>query len=264
MSRRVHIITVGASLIANAARDGALKSVRKAQRVDEMEEALRVGEVNRSEMHKELVAYIRQKGDLASAELSSMSDLLERYKIDMAYLLYTDTEVGEACSRALETYLREREVEVVRRKIEGYTDERAFSKIGLGNLAKEVNALIKKHKKVDRVYVCATGGFKPEAAMVTIIAYLTGAPVYYRHESFLMRVAIPPLPIEWHPKVMERYKDALMELINRDVPVEEFHKRFGEAIAREMRDDYMLIEEEADCYRLLPIGRLLYHAMFQI
>ena len=261
--KRIHIVTVGASLLANAANSEEIKNMLGASRIDQIEERLRGGEINRNELFIKLNRFLEQRGDEASAELASMAKFLKEKKVDFAYLLYTDTEVGDLCSRVLSSYLRKRyELDVEAVKVNGYRDEVAFSREGLANLAMKVWDLIKRHKESDRVYVCATGGFKPETAIVTLIANLHGVSVYYRHETFRTHVAIPGLPVEWRYQLMKKYSDALIELINKRIPKKEFHSKFGEQLADEMENDYWLIREVNGYYELMPIGRLLYHVLF--
>ncbi|MDJ0270643.1 MAG: putative CRISPR-associated protein [Aigarchaeota archaeon] len=261
--KRIHIVTVGASLLTNAANYEEIKNMLGTSRIDQIEEKLRNSKVNKNELFKKLIRFLEQRGDEASAEIASMAKFLKEKKIDFAYLLYTDTEVGDLCSRVLSSYLRNGyglHVETV--KVNGYRDEIAFSKEGLANLAMRVWDLIKKHKESDRVYICATGGFKPETAIVTLIANLHGVSVYYRHETFRTHIAIPGLPVEWNYQIMKKYSAALIELINKRIPKEEFHRKFGEQIADEMENDYWLIKEVDGYYELMPIGRLLYHVLF--
>jgi len=262
--KRIHIVTVGASLLTNAITSEEIKNIVGAGRIDQIEDKLRGGEINRNELFVRLTRFLEQRGDEASAELASMAKFLKDNKVDLAYLLYTDTEVGDLCSRVLSSYLRKRynlDVETV--KVNGYRDEDAFSREGLANLAMKVWNLIKRHKESDRVYVCATGGFKPETAIVSLIANLHRVSVYYRHETFRTQVAIPVLPIEWRYQLMKKYSDALVQLIsNKRIPKNEFLSKYGEQLADEMENDYWLIREVDGYYELLPIGRLLYHVLF--
>jgi putative CRISPR-associated protein (TIGR02619 family) len=259
--RRVHVVTVGASLLSNALRNWeSVKSlISGLTSVELVEERLNSGEVNRNQLHKELVDFLRNEGELASAEIASMSSFLDRNEIDFVYLLYTDTLVGDVCSRALESYLEARNVKVQRLPIEGYSDEETFSREGLGNLATTVWKIIKSHKKNERVYVCATGGFKPETSIITVIANLQGIPVYYRHESFRKHVAIPGLPITWHFELKENYNPPIKELFdNIRIKRDEFYKRFGQDLAEEMQNRYWLIRQVDEYFELTPIGRLMY------
>ena len=261
--RRVHIVTVGASLISNASRNWEdVKSILGGSKnIGDIEVKLGSGEVNRNQLHNELVKFLRDQGESASAEVASMFQFLERKEIDLVYLLYTDTNVGDVCSRALQAYLKGLKVEAARLPVVGYSDEKTFSREGLGNLATRVWDIVNRHKKNDRVYVCATGGFKPETSIITSIANIQAIPVYYRHETFRTHVAIPGLPIAWHFKLRESYSQPITELINnREIKRDEFYSRFGRELAEEMEGKYWLIRQVKDYFELTPIiGRLLFN-----
>ena len=136
--RRVHIVTVGASLLSNASRNWeSVKSLVSGLNIDGIEGKLETGEINRGQLHKELVEFLRSEGERASAEIASMHKFLEKGRADFIYLIYTDTSVGDVCSRALETYLKGKKIEVQRIPVEGYSNEETFSREGLGNLARK-------------------------------------------------------------------------------------------------------------------------------
>ncbi|MEM3383317.1 MAG: putative CRISPR-associated protein [Nitrososphaerales archaeon] len=261
---KIHIVTVGASLISNAASQVVeVKEILKnTTRIEDIEKGLTAGVINRNELHNKLLQYLENKKDTACAELATMWAFLDKGKIDQAYLLYTDTEVGDVCSYALQSYLKKRGVYTIREVIKGYKDEISFQREGIPNLALKTWGLIKKHKGHDKVYICATGGFKPETSIVTLIANLQGIPVYYRHEFFKMHVAIPGFPVEWRYQLMEKFSAPLIELINKRIDKNDFYKKFGIELAEQMEDDYWLIKEVDGYYEISPIGRLLYHVMF--
>jgi len=257
--RRVHLATVGASLISNASRNWeSVKPILDGLTIDGIERKLGSGEINRNHLHKELVEFLRKEGERASAEIASMSKFLKNGDIDFIYLMYTDTNVGDVCSRALETYLRGERVGVQRIPVEGYANEETFTREGLGNLARNVWEIINRHKS-DRVYVCATGGFKPETSIITLIANIKGIPVYYRHETFRAHVAIPGLPITWRPELKEKYDGPIRELKEKTtVNMKKFYEQFGQEVVDEMENKYWLITRIGDSFQLTPIGDLLY------
>ncbi|MEM4310901.1 MAG: putative CRISPR-associated protein [Nitrososphaerales archaeon] len=260
---RVHIITVGASLVSNAASQAGVREILSGMvRPEEIEKGLVSGIINKNELQKRLLHFLENKRDAACAELATIWTFLNKGKVDQAYLLYTDTEIGDVCSNALQSYLKKQGVNVIRDVIKGYRDETSFQLEGLPNLALKTWGLIRKHKDHDKVYVCATGGFKPETSIVTLIANLQGVPIYYRHETFKTHVAIPAFPIEWRYKLMERFSAPIMELINKRMSKDDFYKKFGIELAEQMEDDYWLIKQIDGYYEISSIGRLLYHVMF--
>lgn len=100
--RRVHVVTVGASLLSNVLRNcgGVQSLLGRVTDIESVEEKFGGGEVNRNQLHGELVGFLRNEGELVSAEVASMSKFLDRGEIEFVYLLYTDTLVGDVCSRA--------------------------------------------------------------------------------------------------------------------------------------------------------------------
>ncbi len=263
--RYVHIVTVGASLLSNALRDdqrvrdllgdaGSLRGV---------EAALRSGVVDRGALVDAPVSYIASKGSAASAELNSMSEHFSSKKVSVVYLLHTDTMVGEVCGTALERHLRSEGVSVERIRIEGFRSEAEFRERGLQNLLLKAHELVKKHEG-DVVMLNATGGFKPEGAALSILAFVMGKPVYYRHEDFMTTVFIPPLPIEWKEEVLDRkYRNPLMDLLREgSIDAAEFERRYGSDVKEKMLEEFRMIRERDGRVELTELGRLIYRVVF--
>jgi len=68
---------------------------------------------------------------------------------------------------------------------------------------------ITHHKNVR---ICATGGFKPEVALASVLGFIAKAPVYYIHESFRQEIHLPALPIDWRYEV-KRYGKAINAIV---------------------------------------------------
>lgn len=261
----VHIVTVGASLLSNALREdervrnllGETGSMRN------VEAALRNGVIEKERLIDALVSYIASKGSTASAELNSMSEHLSSKKVSVVYLLHTDTMVGEVCGTALERHLRGMGISVERIRVEGFRSEAEFRERGLQNLLLRAHELVKKHEG-DVVMLNATGGFKPEGTVLSILAFLMGRPVYYRHEDFMTTVFIPPLPIEWKEEVLDRkYRSPLMDLLREgSMDAAEFERKYGAEVKEKMLEDFMLIRERDGRVELTELGRLIYRVVF--
>ncbi|MCS7145837.1 MAG: putative CRISPR-associated protein [Aigarchaeota archaeon] len=266
MGRRyVHLVTVGASLLNNAvAQDQQVRNLVGGQkRIDEVERLLVEGKVNREDLVKALRSYVDKAGYRASAELNSISDYLAKRKVDLVYLLHTDTKVGSICGETLELYFWDKGIDAKGETIEGFMSEREFAERGLQNLLIRAHELIKRHKD-DIILLNATGGFKPEGAALSIIAFILGKPIYYRHETFGSTINIPPLPIDWNQDMLtHKYRQALMELINRgSIDKKTFEERFSKEIAEKLLEEYLVIRETGDRYELTPLGRLIYRVAF--
>jgi len=261
---RVHIVTVGASLLTNALRDdqNVKQLLPNASSVRDVENALRDGRPTRRELVEALLSYVSRKGNAACAELTSMSEHIDRRLVDLVYLLHTDTEVGEVCGTVLERHLNRSGIRAERRRIEGFRNEEEFRERGLQNLLLVTHELIKKHRE-DAVLVNATGGYKPEGTALSILAFVMGKPVYYRHEDFRTTVFIPPLPIDWREDVLDRvYRSALMDLSRGSMDASEFERRYGKEVAERMLEDLMLIRERDGKYEMTEFGRVIYWVAF--
>ena len=267
MPRRAHvrIVTVGASLLSNALRDDqrVRSLIGEVSGLKGVEAALRSGAVDRDALVSALVSYIGVKGDAASAELNSMSEHLASGNVSRVYLLHTDTMVGEVCGLALERHLRRRGVTVERIRVEGFKSEAEFWERGLQDLLLKAHELVKKHEN-EVVMLNATGGFKPEGAALSILAFLMRRPVYYRHEDFMTTVYIPPLPIEWREEVLDgKFRSPLTDLLKMgSMDAAEFERKYGADVKEKMVEDFMLIRERDGKVELTALGKLIYRVTF--
>ncbi len=200
-----HLVLVGASILTNAQRAGIVEGS-----LPDLEAGLKGGRVDEGELTGRLVEFVSGDPKGASAELSTLLDLLEEWYErglqQWVYLLFSDTRIGRVCAETLRNYLMnvsgERyggrvAVEMVR--VEGLGDPERFED-GLARLFSTITEIIRARKgEGDRVFVHATGGFKPETAMAILAANSpgTGAPVFYVHEHFKRVVRIPAMPVRF-------------------------------------------------------------------
>ncbi|MEM0348781.1 MAG: putative CRISPR-associated protein [Candidatus Caldarchaeum sp.] len=262
--RYVHIVTVGASLLNNALREKQLPTLPPSlQGQLDVENALKKHEINKEKVVEELLTYIRNKGHEASAELSSISEYIQKGKVDTVHLLHTDTEVGEVCANALQRYFWEKGINTKKHRIEGFQTEQEFNEKGLQNLLLKTYDLIKKHEG-ERVLLNATGGFKPEGTALSLVSFIMRKPVYYRHETFKTTITLPPLPIDWKSEILDqKYRSALQDLIQPNaIEKNEFEKRYGKDVAEAMAEDLLLIKDTGQKYELTPFGKLIYRVAF--
>ncbi|BAJ50610.1 hypothetical protein CSUB_C0752 [Candidatus Caldarchaeum subterraneum] len=260
----IHIVTVGASLLTNALREKTLTSLpQHLQNQPDVENALKKGEINKQNIVKELLTYIEKKGQEASAELSSISEYMQKKKVDIVHLLHTDTEVGEVCATALQQHFWQKGINASKERIEGFRTEQEFYERGLQNLLLKTHDLIKKYRD-ERVLLNATGGYKPETTALSLVAFIMGKPVYYRHETFKTTITLSPLPIDWKSDILDqRYKSALLDLIKLNtIDKTEFEKRYGKEVAEAMSEDFQLIKDTGQKYELTPFGKLIYRVAF--
>jgi putative CRISPR-associated protein (TIGR02619 family) len=244
----VHVVTVGSSLATNY-------SMKNEREVDH--ELGKMNLAQRKRYVKALYDFLKERGPSASAEASSMSEFLRSGEISLAYLLHTDTPSGRCCAEALGMFLEENGVESRTIEVKGYTGGPETFQLGLSNLVMEISKILASH---DRVRICATGGYKPESAIASILGFIAGAPVYYIHATFDRVVHLPSLPLDWRYE-LKKHRRAVEELLVREsILQEEFVQRYG----REAADDLLamwLIEKRDKTYVLTEVGRTLLGAV---
>ena len=203
-----HIILVGASIIANAYRDKVVE-----WSISELEGLLAKGEVNKSQLISKLLGFVSVNPERASAELNTCMNLIlqgyQRGRQQWVYLLLSDTDVGRVCAEVLRRFLER----FSHRDLNGELSVEKLVEIkylgnperfgdGLANLYGTIIDHVRYHKQLgDVVFIHATGGFKPEAAIAILAANSpgTGAPVFYIHEHFNKTIRIPAIPIKFRP-----------------------------------------------------------------
>ena len=242
----VHIITVGASLASNYEKNRTGKRIPEA----EIEEKLtKMKEAEKSQYSKELLKYLHGKqgeGKLAetSAEVNALSHYLN--EISLAYPIHTDTNLSKCCAKALKEYLRENNIQVAEPiEIKGLRGPETFQK-GLANLIQQIANILSNHKNVR---ICATGGFKPETAVATLLGFMAKAPVYYIHESFGQQVHLPAIPIDWKYPLKEYQKaiEAILLAGERGTDKQQFKEKFGAKTYRELKQNWLIEEKENRC-----------------
>ncbi len=209
MAVKLHVVSVGTSILGNLRRRGV-----EVPGPGQWEDWLRE---RGSEIFLQALDYLREDPWRMSAELNGMRDFLERGEVDEAYLIATDTEAGRFCSELVKGFLAERGVNVLGESgpILGYYkvrdisgEEQAAERFSedLHTLFNRLVAFLRKHKRElgKEVYINATGGFKPELAVLSLVGNLFLVPVYYRHETFGVSVFLPPLiPPRLFPEELE-------------------------------------------------------------
>ncbi len=236
----VHIATVGISLLQNARRE--LKKERPSE--------------------EELLSFIGKDPRKASAELNTIYPLLQenRQHQHRVYLLHSDTEECRLCAKVLRQFIQGLDLRVHARckEVKELGDPQKFTK-GLANLLEQIVGLIRTHyAQEDRVFVHASGGFKPETVMAFLAANLptTGAPVFYVHESFRETIRLPALPI-W-----PRRKRKFLDLMHHMCQVKEIYRpalqrMFEKGVIEEAKRLGWIVEEDNE-FRVTPMGLLLW------
>jgi len=186
---QMHMVTCGTSVLANYRKDAGAKHIAAGERSTVDDPA--TGLVTPGNITA-LSSFLKTDADKKSAELNSIMKFgLDR--VQHVYLLNTDTDEGELCAAAIEAWLKGNRVLVDRKRIKGFGSGNFAD--GLVNLRNAVVDIIKANYKTHFLYLNCTGGFKPEASMLVLLASIFAIPAYYIYETSRELVMIPPLPI---------------------------------------------------------------------
>jgi len=230
----VHVISVGTSVLSNFEREFP-DEARKLGVVgwgslspdDPRQWRALTNAYRGSKVFKVLLNYLSQNPKVRSAELNaflSFVNYVGHSKKDVRVLTYTtDTGNGFLCGRLIHAYLINEGYKTLTKKpvkIKGLGRTLQSFEDGLMNLTDKVVVKIRKYvMKGYKVYINATGGFKPETAYLILAGALAGAhKAYYIHETFkeIVELPLPKLSIdEKLVKVIKNLKQPY-ELINEE------------------------------------------------
>ena len=199
--RKHYIITMGTSLLSNARRyykDNSLSD------------------------EETLYSYILLKEMEASAEVNTLlrvvgiEEDLEKENVEF-YLISSDTEEADICSRVLKRYIVEHyEIEedyVHIRIVKGLShDVNEFEEWGIVNYINTIAEILEEGGS-DSV-ILSTGGFKTMIAYATLLGILYKRKVYYIHETFENVVSLPAIPIDFNLDLIANHYNAIMTAIN--------------------------------------------------
>ncbi|ABP50687.1 MULTISPECIES: putative CRISPR-associated protein [Pyrobaculum] len=202
-------ITVGASLLTNAAKRGLLPEGLDRLRPDDPRQA----ELDKAPRGA-LVEYAALNPRECCAELNTVAAVLERWSwmaVDLSFVLYaSDTGQGrlaaevikEALCRVASGFWRGGRCGGRVRVVEGLGWEDKFGE-ALLRLATAIREDFSEARREGRMpYIVATGGFKPESTFAVVAAYAAGAVgVFYIHETFRRLVELPMVPLQLHGAV---------------------------------------------------------------
>ncbi|KPV62575.1 MAG: CRISPR-associated protein [Candidatus Bathyarchaeota archaeon BA1] len=163
---------------------------------------------------------------------------------------------------SLKEYLEDQDVQVAEPiEIQGLHGPETFQR-GLANLVREIARILTHHKDVR---ICATGGFKPEVALASVLGFIAKVPVYYIHESFRQEIHLPALPIDWKLDV-KRHGKAIKAIVTageRGIEKNQFIENFGRETYEELRNNW-LIEEKGNRCAATDISRAILEAMLKL
>jgi putative CRISPR-associated protein (TIGR02619 family) len=145
------------------------------------------------------------------AELGSIHSLRTRGGIQdppaRNQLLVSDTPqgrlVGEILAGVFEGWNWPGEVNVIRNLQDDDPDR--FAREGLRELACLIAQAYRESGDPSRVLINATGGYKAQIAIATLMGQAFGAPVVYKHERFDRIISLPPMPVRFDLEPLVRH-----------------------------------------------------------
>lgn len=191
---RTHLVSVGTSLLRNAAAH-----------VQKDLSALRDSDLDN---------YLaRETPSRVSAENNALHRELQPG--DAVVLLASDTDDGERCAEALRRHLVRQGYEATAVRVPGLRAETSASvERGLRAFAGVLSDQIREAQANGRdVLVNATGGFKAQAGLATLVGALHGVPVYYIFESQDRNARLPTLPLAPDEAFLYAYGETLLSLL---------------------------------------------------
>ncbi len=240
----VHLITVGAGILSNYLRSRYVTS--NDYRIINDDNELFKRASPSSELFRRVYHYLLTDPRSVSPELNAIWNYIMLDKVDEVYLYATNTGRGVFCSSILEKYF----YDVVKIRVHKVIvkDFGLLFESGLINLLDKISSKIIELKRNPniKVYLNATGGFKPENAILyTIASLLRIDEIYYIHESFDQPVKLPVIPLSIDPS----YYDILMEIYSNEIRhgfmlKSIFIENYGEDALIHLKDWNLIYEED--------------------
>lgn len=195
---------------------------------------------------------------VVSAETNTLR-ALDVTKADEVLFLVSHTPEGEFCGEQLTAFC------ATRYRAKGAcktVDSLAYDHVravngGLKRLVEIAAAAVQdaRNRALQPVF-CATGGFKAEIALLSVLGALLQVEIYYIHEQYREAVRLPSLPLTWDAAFVKEREDFFQWIDSEPRPSIEVEQRLN---ARpELRP---LIEDSADGFSYLnAAGNLIFEA----
>lgn len=263
--RRVHVISVGTSILRNFSRDrgGLCEELGICDwgfmRFDHPDQLRALSAARRGDpIFEALYRYVSDDPHRASAELNAFLRAVGLFshspREDVGvYIFSSDSGTGYLCASLIHEFLRDLGYSVLSKdpvRIEGLGKNILSFEDSLVDLVeKVVTKILEWNSKGIKVYLNLTGGFKPESTYLALAGALAGAQrAYYIHETFDEIVAVPLL------KLAVDYRLANLVKKLRD-PYQTFSEPELEDILRNEKLDLVdlkergVIQEKAPAFR---------------
>ncbi|MEW6259565.1 MAG: MBL fold metallo-hydrolase [Thermodesulfobacteriota bacterium] len=131
---------------------------------------------------------------------------------DVLYLICGDNPDVKICGQVLqEFYGTAHLVECI--VVDGLRPEpESFENRGTINLVQELTRIIQAHSR--NTVIHATGGFKGQIALATLLGILFHQPVTYLYEGFEKPVNLPPVPLDFDYSRIHSFREPFFQLVD--------------------------------------------------
>ena len=242
--KEFHAVTVGAGIVINASK--RIKELENTLRnwlsitPGDPEEAEIIGRARKGDpIFDKILDLVTKEPKPMSPELNALISYVEAspklaYEDIEVGLYTTDTGVGWFTGMILYYTLRELGFKPVSQptRIKGWGWGPEFLDETLKDVLDKISRVLNsKRKQGYRVYLNATGGFKPEVTFATLAALFVEADgVYYIHETYRKIVLLPAIPLSIKPSYLSYLKKIeepvpIDYLKHQDVPIDELERR---------------------------------------
>lgn len=237
---RAVIVTVGTSLIISYFKKNGIKD-RKPDTVT----------------RDELVAHIQDSQNPAEicAETNSLARKAIR-KDDFLYFICGDSPAGHLCGEILSELYEQTGFRCRLVSIKGLRpDAKAFHDNGMNLLIYELVGIIEKHDA--NAIIHATGGFKAQIALATLIGILFKLKVYYIYEDFTDVIKLPEIPLDYSYETLTAFRKEFFNLLGARK-----HWQCDQEYAKlpEMLRHCFIKNRIQHRYTLTPLGRAMFKA----
>jgi putative CRISPR-associated protein (TIGR02619 family) len=190
--------------------------------------------------------------------LSAETNSLSKKKVtpdDFLYFISGDNDQGRMCGNVLKQLYDQNNISRLI-EVEGLRPEAiAFKEKGMTNLLEKIVGIIEMHG--GNAVIHATGGFKAQIALATLLGILFKSKVYYLYEDFNEVVSLPEIPLDFDYHLIFAYKDQFFSLTDgREYwKVDEIYARLPEMLKLCFYKD-----EIQRKYYLTPLGRGIFNS----
>ena len=219
---RVHLSAVGTSLLRNATKDPKIEDRLTTLGLKEWDrlslddkKQMKIVE-HKNELFGYLMGFVKEKGEDASAELSSLFKAFRKFNHSpedtKIFLYHTKSPNSQLAGEVIKSYLIERGYkDVVLAEVTKIDSEANFYDGLVDLFDKVITKLIEWKNSGYEIFINVTPGFKGETIFISIAGLMLESTLYYLHESFNDIVILPSPPITIKPnyvKIIKRLEEA--------------------------------------------------------